>query len=87
MLDLQAIDKFLADGVAHYEKTAPTVAEYLDNLHIRVRESPGFVRVSELMAAQHLREGGAWMHPNYAANFIFKVMDNLGMDTTSHAGF
>jgi hypothetical protein len=86
-LDTDAIDGFLVEAVEHYATSAPTVAEHLDDLYLRLREAPEAVSVLELVGVLRLREEGEWEHPNYAANRIYKLRDRLGMDTTGHLGF
>ena len=87
MLDLQPTLDLLTAATAYYEKRAPTVESYLDDLYIRIHDAPETVRLVELLRVQRLRENGEWMHPNYAANVVYKLMEALGQDTTGHAGF
>jgi hypothetical protein len=87
MLDWQAFKAFLEDAVNHYEKSAPTVADYCDGLYRRINSAPNRVILQELLTVQQLLQDGQWMTPNYAANCIFHLMHTLGMDTTGHAGF
>ena len=79
--------KFLTDAVVHYEKSAPLVSGYLDELYIRIGEKPDDVRLSELAAVSALLDGGQWEQPNYAANRIYKLACRLGRDVTGWAGF
>jgi hypothetical protein len=85
-LDHAKLMKYLEEAVEHYAITAPTVSRYCDDLYIRIEESPSSVSLSELKTVSRLLEGD-WMHPNYAANLIYHLMDRQGMDTTGHAGF
>ncbi len=78
------------DAVNHYEKTAPTVSRWADDLYQRIRDEPDHVRVGEVMMLEELwgNEGEPqWMHPNTAANRVYKLMSRLGQDTTGHAGY
>lgn len=84
---VRALTKELEQGVAHYEKTAPTVSEYLDGLYRRLHGQADEVRMSELMFVDQLQDEGIYMHPNHAANAVYHLMSRLGMDTTGHAGF
>lgn len=86
-LNWEAFHRFLSDACEQYQKTAPTVAEYCDSLYVRLAEKPSEVPVVELLRINRLREDGVWMHPNYAANTIYKLMSEIGQDTTGHAGF
>ena len=87
MIDLEAIQAFLARVVAHYEKTAPTVSAYADDLYTRLRDDLYSVKLIEVMRVQALLESDVWEHPNLAANRVYKLMSALGQDTTGHAGY
>lgn len=87
MLDIEEIRLFLVSVEAHYEKSAPTVSRWADDLYIRLGDDLSSVRVIELLHAQALYQDEEWQHPNYAANRIYKLMHELGQDTTGHAGF
>jgi hypothetical protein len=77
---------FLEAACAYYEKSAPTVNEYLKDLYIRIDDMKA-VDLREIRFVQRLKENSTWMHPNYAANQTYHLMDELGMKTTGHAGF
>lgn len=85
--DFKAATKFVSEVVHHYEKSAPTVSAWADDLYIRLNENTASVTLNELLQCQALLEEGGWMQPNYAANKIYHLMDRLGQDTTGHAGF
>ena len=87
LMDIKAIRKYLSHIVVQYEITAPTVSRWADDLYIRLNEDLYNVRVIEIVQAQLLLEEGAWEHPNFAANKIYKLMHELGQDTTGHAGY
>ncbi len=87
MIDIEAIQAFLTRVVAHYEKTAPTVSRWADDLYTRLNEDSYSVSLVEVMRAQALLEGDVWEHPHYAANRIYKLMTTLGQDTTGHIGY
>lgn len=87
MFDLNKFMEFLTDAAMHYAKSAPTVADYLDDLYIRINEKPADVRLVELTRIQGLIEEGTWEHPNYAANRVYHLMQQLGMSTAGQAGF
>ena len=87
MINLKALRDFLARVVMQYEKSAPTVSRWADDLYIRVGEDIRSIQLVELLQAQALLENGQWEQPNYAANRIYKLMDSLGQDVTGHAGF
>ena len=72
----------------HYERSAPTVATWANDLYIRMGERPDDVRLSELTTVSALYSPAeGWMHPNYAANTVYKLMARLRQDTTGHAGY
>jgi hypothetical protein len=77
---------FLEEACTQYEKSAPTVYEYLDDLYIRIDDMKD-VDLREIRFAQRLKENNIWLQPNYAANQTYHLMTELGMKTTGHAGF
>lgn len=85
--DFDVFEKFVQYGMERYEKTAPTVAAYLDDLYIRVAHKPKDVQFVELTRVQRLLVDGEWVPANYAANAIYKLQNELGQDVTGHAGF
>lgn len=70
-----AMHQFLADACDHYEKTAPTVHAFCDDLYIRMNENPQSVTLFELRKVSYLRDSEQWMQPNFAANFIYHLMN------------
>jgi len=84
---LESIRLLITEACRHYQKSAPTVVDYLDDLYIRIDERPTSVRLTELLSVEKLKEEGIWEHPNYAANRVYHLMSDLGMDTTGAAGF
>lgn len=79
---------FLSDAVDHYEKTAPTVSKHCDDLYIRLSSARhGMATLSEIGQVAGLRDGEGWLPPNLAANRIYHIRHELGMDTTGNAGF
>lgn len=87
LIDCLEICKFLERAVDHYERTAPTVYDYCDGLYRRINKSPTTVSLQELLTVQQLQQDSQWMMPSYAANRIYHLMSDLGIDTTGHAGF
>lgn len=86
MLDLLNYQKKLAEAVAHYERTAPTVAEHCDDLFIRMNEAAERVTLAELNAVAALWSSD-WLQPNYAANHVYHLRHRLGFDVVGHAGY
>lgn len=85
MIDVQAVGAALTRVCDQYERTAPTVHAWADDLFVRLSERPDDVRLSELTMAADLATGE--VGPNVAANAVYKLMHRLGRDTTGHAGF
>lgn len=86
-LDLDALDQYLTAVVEHYERNAPRVSRWANELYVRVNEAPERVTLAELRGALALCEAGVWEHPNYAQNRIYKMLDRLGQDTTGWLDF
>lgn len=84
-MDFKQLEFVLAMLCRHYEKTAPTVEAWADDLYRRMTCNPDSVRLSEVMLAVDL--SACDLQPNYAANKVYKLMSRLGQDTTGHAGF
>lgn len=84
---LRELSGFIEDACEHYDKTAPTVEAWLDDLYIRLGGNADRVFLDELLAVCKLREDGVWMHPNAAANLVYHLQHRHGQDTTGHAGF
>lgn len=86
LFDIDATRAMLEEAVAHYAKLAPTVSRWADDLYVRLdRGQP--VQVDEILQLQRLRDDFGWLHPNYAANAVYKLQSMLGQDTTGHAGY
>lgn len=83
----QQFRQFLTDACDHYEKSAPTVHAYCDELYTRLDSNPQSVSLYELRKVVYLRDGGEWLQPNYAANYLYHVMTECGQSTSGHAGF
>lgn len=86
LLDYDKILSFLTDACTQYEKTAPTVHSYCEDLYERVSESQ-LVQLEEIRLVSQLRVNNIWATPNQAANIVYHIQDRLGMKTTGHAGF
>lgn len=87
MIDVDAITTALEAIVGAYEKSAPTVSEWANDLYIRVNERPEEVRLVEILMVRRIRSGMTWMDPSSAANQVYKLMNRLGQDTRGHFGF
>jgi hypothetical protein len=82
-----AIDSLLVSISSHYEKSAPVVSDWADEMYRRISREPNGVSLSEVCFAARLFIGNQWMQPNYAANQLYKLLSSLGRDTTGMAGF
>jgi hypothetical protein len=78
---------FLTDACDWYEKTAPTVHAYCDSLYTRMEQAPMTVSLYELRKVSALLGADGWMQPNYAANYIYHLMEECGQSTVGQAGF
>lgn len=87
MPNIKEIRAFLALVVVQYLPSAPTVSDWANDLYIRLAEKMDEVRLVEIVTAQMLLEEGQWLHPNFAANRIYHLMNRLGQDTTGHIGY
>ena len=89
MIDFDAIQAGLEKIVSGFEKSAPTVSDWANDLYIRVSEDFDSIRLVEIRAAEMIvKEWGFYQgSPSLAANMIYKLMHRLGQDTTGHAGF
>jgi hypothetical protein len=73
LIDWHQVRRFIEDAAAHYDKTAPQLVEWLDDVYIALAEKPLDVTVFELLQLQQLRLDGVWEQPNYAQNRWYKV--------------
>ena len=87
-IDIDALEQFCERGCAHYEWTAPVVAQHLDGLFIRLHEAQHTVTVRELVLLWQLQDTDTgWMHANYATNLVYKIRDILHMETAGMISF
>lgn len=73
------LTEFVSAGMDEYEKSAPAVAAYLDNLYRRVQDAPDRVTLFELRQATMLF-GETWEPPNAAQNRVYKLVSRLGLE-------
>lgn len=75
MLDLTAIREALSLTVGHYRTRSAFVAEWADEIYIRVAMDPEAVTLAEIALAQSVFgfKGEAWMNPNKAAAAIRRL--------------
>lgn len=82
LFDSDHILAFLTVAVAMYEHSAPAVSRYLNKLYERIEEGGDTVTLRELRGVQMLLMDGQWEQANFAQNRIYKLMNELGMDTS-----
>lgn len=85
VFDYNATRAFLEGAVSQYEKTAPALADWLDEVYVALNEAPASVSVYELLQLQQLQMSGEWEHPNYAQNRWYKVRSLLGRDCGAYS--
>jgi hypothetical protein len=86
-IEWDKLNRFIEEASTYYEKSAPPLDDYLDNLYRRLQSKLLDVNLREITFVESLRSDGEWMQPNYAANRLYHLMESLGLDTTGHAGF
>lgn len=88
MLDFKAIEAAIGEVVDHYERSAPPVSEWADDVYRRLGNADKII-LSELTLIREIRgtNGEDWMQPNYAANRVYKLLHRLGRDTAGLVGF
>lgn len=85
IINWSKLEGFLVEAAEHYDGSAPTVCDYLNELYIRIgdatrKELP--VDLRELIFLEKLVEEGQWLQANQAANAVYKLKHRLGMETT-----
>jgi hypothetical protein len=86
LFDYNGTRGFISEVVQRYERTAPPVARYADDVYERLGEGRD-VLVREIQTLADLRENDIWLDGHYAANLIYHLEESLGRDTTGQAGF
>lgn len=86
VFNFRQFESFVSDACDQYERSAPTVTDYLDQLYRRVNQNQP-VQLREVIVIEKLLDDGIWLQPNYAANMIYHLMNEVGLDTTGQAGF
>ncbi len=84
---LHEFDEHLAKIGEHYEKSAPCIDRWADDLCVRLASQADKVVLTELLFAESLLDEGVWQQPNYAQNSLYKLLTRLGRDTTGMSDF
>lgn len=89
MIDFDAIQAGLEKIVNHFEKSAPTVSNWANDLFIKVSEDFDAIRLVEIRTAERIISDcmGSLNGSSYAANMVYKLKNRLGQDTTGDFGF
>lgn len=81
MFDCIEFSRFLEAAAEVYDRSAPTVEQWIDDLYRRIGSNPETVALTEVLFAQRLRDDGQWMDPHYATNGLLHMLDRIGRST------
>lgn len=88
--DFYDAEKFMATlsaVVFHYERSAPIVARWAEDLYQKVQESPEKVTMRDMVVVLTIVTGDTLTPPAAAANYVYKHLAASGYDTTGLADF
>lgn len=87
-LSVDKFKQFLAEGVKHYEQSAPRLSNWLEEMYIRLGEE-GWktITLEEIQQIQYLYADDCWLAAEWAQNNIYRLLNRMGKDTTKIAGF
>lgn len=82
-MDWDKFCRFLEEACAHYEKSAPVVSDYADDVYRQITSSSPtrVVDAREIHWIARLWDDGEWMQPNLAANGHYHLLVRLGRST------
>jgi hypothetical protein len=72
----KAFDWFANDAGDYYERLAPQVVTWLDQIIERLDD--GSITLTELRRVAILRMDGVWLDPHGAGNLAYKAMSEFG---------
>jgi hypothetical protein len=78
MIDFEQINEKLTQACIYYEKTAPVVSRWADDLYMRINDNPREVKLGEIIILNQLFGDGGLIPPNYAQNIIYKHLESIG---------
>lgn len=82
---VEKFKKFLEQAVKHYQQSAPRLAEWLDDMYIRLGEDEWkTIALEEIQQIQYLYADDCWLGAEWAQNNIYRMLNRQGKDT---AGF
>ena len=87
MLNLDALAQALTAASAQCERTAPSLAAWLDELSIAVHEDLAAVSLANVLFVGRLCEGGVWMQANMAQNALYHHLHRCGKDVRTIPSF
>ena len=86
--DDQIVKELLTACCIHFEKTAPIVSQWADDLYIRIQENTSLVTLKELITINLLSDDfNNWINANYATNIVYKCVESLKQDCTGMLSF
>ncbi len=81
MINLDTIQSELSKICAYYEKSAPAVSQWADDLYMRLSDNPHIVLLGEIMIINHLYSDNGFVHPSFAQNTVYHLLDRLQLNT------
>ena len=82
-IDIDNIRNELSKICVCYEKSAPAVSQWADDLYMRLQDNPRDILLGELLIINHLHNNNeGFIHPNFAQNTVYHLLNNLRLDTT-----
>ena len=84
IFDMDAFERFTERAYQHYIKTAPPVADYLDDICDKLTDNDNWrgITIYEVCSICRLEEEGEWMEASMAINYLLHTLDKIGADTS-----
>ena len=76
MIDYDLIDKNIILVCTAFERTAPVVSRWADDLYMRIHDNPREALLGEIITIQALIADGSLLQANYAQNVVYKWLEN-----------
>lgn len=88
LFDRDATRAALETIVTAYERSAPQVAGWADDLYVRLGDADWEqTQLCEIMTVMRLTADGALLSPHLAANTVYKLLRALGRDVAGMASY
>lgn len=85
---VEAFKRFLTEAVRNYAQSAPRLAEWLEDMYIRLGEPEWkTITLEEIQQIQYLHADDQWLAAEWAQNNIYRMLNRTGKDTMKIAGF